>query len=424
MRTIRVVGPNTLAAGAVAIMLLCAGCPQLPQARIAASIRLGEAPLTVEFHDISWPRGSAITSWAWSFGDGATSTEQDPVHMYTEPGFHTVTLTVTNANGSATLNETDYIHVLPVTLTAGDRVGIVYGAVRPDGSTPADDQVLKSSAVFAPGEIEQLASLGYLASTLNGYAPNIVETLEPDSPVVMTRDELEDWIVRPLAADGRPAIWHIAGLDAGEPGIVSAGQAYESLQRWEDAGLEGFDDDPPPVTSGLYVQTESLTVPTAADSVAFAWPGGADLGAIDVDADLPEPLTVLSPVAFDPPDAPPEDQVMAKIPTSAALTITWEPSALGSRYLQIYFAVQSWDWGGTESKFLFVRATDDGSFTVPASTMAELPIEVLGYRYEQRLMLSRIASADVEVPLALGGNGKLRIAIATDPYVFEYSNED
>jgi len=240
----------------------------------------------------------------------------------------------------------------------------------------------------------------------------------------MPRAERETWLVGPLAADERPAIWHIDGLDAGEPGIVSVGQAYESLQRWEDAGLGGCDDDPPPITSGLYVQTELLTLPATADSVEFTWPGGADLGDIDVDAELPEPLTVLSPVAFDPPSAPPEEQTMSKISTSAALTITWAPSGSASRYLQIYLAVKSWGWGGTETKFLFVRATDDGSFTVPASTMAELPIEVLGYRYEQRLMLSRIASADVEVPLALGGNGKLRIAIATDPYVFEYSNED
>jgi len=424
MRTIRVVGPNTLAAGVVTIMLLCAGCPQLPQARIAASIRQGEAPLTVEFHDISWPRGSAITSWAWSFGDGATSTEQDPVHMYTEPGFHTVTLTVTNANGSATLDETDYIHVLPVTLAEGDRVGLVYGAVAPDGATVANDRVFKSSAVFAPGELDQLMSLGYLASILNGRSLDIVESLDPDTPIVMTGDEFEAWLLGPLAGDGRPAAWHLAGLDAGEPGIAAAGQVYESLQRWEDAGLEGFDDDPPPVTSGLYVQTESFTLPTAASSVEFTWPGGADLGAIDIDADLPEPLTVLSPVAFGPPDAPPEDQVMAKIPTSAALTITWTPSGAASRYLQVYLAAQAWDWDGTETKVLLVRVVDDGSFTIPASTMAELPAEVSGYRYDQRLVLSRIASADVDIPLAGVGDALLRVAISTEPYVFEYSNED
>ena len=40
------------------------------------------------------------TSWAWDFGDGNTSTLQNPVHTYTSPGVYTVTLTATNAYGS------------------------------------------------------------------------------------------------------------------------------------------------------------------------------------------------------------------------------------------------------------------------------------------------------------------------------------
>jgi PKD repeat protein len=33
-------------------------------------------------------------TWAWEFGDGATSTEANPTHTYTESGTYTVTLTV------------------------------------------------------------------------------------------------------------------------------------------------------------------------------------------------------------------------------------------------------------------------------------------------------------------------------------------
>lgn len=424
MGSIRPVGRKMWVTGAaVAVMLLSAGCPQRPEARIAASIRQGEAPLTVEFRDISWPLGSSIVSWAWSFGDGATSTEQHPLHLYTEPGYYTVTLTVANANGSATDVQTDYIHVLAVALEEGDRVGVVYGAVEPDGATIADDEVLRSTAVLVPGEMEQFTSLGYLAGTLNGHGMNVVETLEPDTPVVMAWDEFEAWLGGPLAPNGYPAVWYMAGLDAGEPGIVSAGQAYESLQRWEDAGLEGFDGVPPPIASGLYVQTESFTLPTAVESVALTWPGGLDLAATDVDAGLPEPLTVLSPVAFDPPDAPPEHQTMNKIPTSGALTITWESSGTDSRYLQVHLVMSTWESGGREAKLLLARVIDDGSFTVPASVMAELPAEPAYARYEQMLLLSRIASSDVDVPLVGGGNGQLRVAISTEPYVFEYSNE-
>jgi hypothetical protein len=43
------------------------------------------------------------TSWSWNFGDEATSTEQNPIHNYSQAGTYTVTLTATNAIGS---NET------------------------------------------------------------------------------------------------------------------------------------------------------------------------------------------------------------------------------------------------------------------------------------------------------------------------------
>jgi PKD repeat protein len=41
------------------------------------------------------------TSWAWSFGDGATSSAQNPSHAYAAPGTYTVSLTVSNANGQS-----------------------------------------------------------------------------------------------------------------------------------------------------------------------------------------------------------------------------------------------------------------------------------------------------------------------------------
>ena len=40
------------------------------------------------------------TSWAWDFGDGQTSAEQNPEHIYTSGGDFNVQLTVTNVNGS------------------------------------------------------------------------------------------------------------------------------------------------------------------------------------------------------------------------------------------------------------------------------------------------------------------------------------
>jgi PKD repeat protein len=45
-------------------------------------------------------------TYAWDFGDNATSTEENPVHTYAADGSYTVKLTATNANGEASLTQT------------------------------------------------------------------------------------------------------------------------------------------------------------------------------------------------------------------------------------------------------------------------------------------------------------------------------
>jgi PKD repeat protein len=63
---------------------------------------------TISFTDVSL---NAPTSWLWNFGDGNTSTLQNPTHTYTASGVYTVSLTATNAFGNNTLTKTNYINV-------------------------------------------------------------------------------------------------------------------------------------------------------------------------------------------------------------------------------------------------------------------------------------------------------------------------
>ena len=51
------------------------------------------------------------TSWLWDFGDGTTSTEQNPTHVYGAIGGYTVTLTVENAAGNNTTSKYGYVLV-------------------------------------------------------------------------------------------------------------------------------------------------------------------------------------------------------------------------------------------------------------------------------------------------------------------------
>ncbi|ATU08350.1 LamG-like jellyroll fold domain-containing protein [Methanohalophilus portucalensis] len=54
---------------------------------------------TVDFTDQSSDPDGNIVGWSWDFGDGNTSTDQNPSHQYSSEGTYTVTLTVTDDDG-------------------------------------------------------------------------------------------------------------------------------------------------------------------------------------------------------------------------------------------------------------------------------------------------------------------------------------
>ena len=83
--------------------------PACPVANLAGDPTSGDPPLVVQFTDLS---SSYITSWSWNFGDGGTSTEQSPSHVYEDVGDYTVSLTVIGPGGSDTITKSNYIRVV------------------------------------------------------------------------------------------------------------------------------------------------------------------------------------------------------------------------------------------------------------------------------------------------------------------------
>jgi PKD repeat protein len=55
---------------------------------------------SIYFTDTSFDLDGFILSWFWNFGDGSTSTQQNPVHKYLENGNYTVVLNVTDDDGA------------------------------------------------------------------------------------------------------------------------------------------------------------------------------------------------------------------------------------------------------------------------------------------------------------------------------------
>lgn len=57
--------------------------------------------LTVNFTDTSTDANNDIAQWSWDFGDGSTSTDKNPMHVYATAGSYDVELTVTDSEGQA-----------------------------------------------------------------------------------------------------------------------------------------------------------------------------------------------------------------------------------------------------------------------------------------------------------------------------------
>jgi PKD repeat protein len=82
---------------------LAANLPVLtpsPQVKISANPSLGASPLSVTFTPTVKLSSGHVTSYSWSFGDGQTSTQTLPSHVYKSPGSYTARLIITDNYGS------------------------------------------------------------------------------------------------------------------------------------------------------------------------------------------------------------------------------------------------------------------------------------------------------------------------------------
>ncbi len=72
--------------------------PVYPLAKFSSNITSDYVFLSVpvQFTDLS----ENATKWNWDFGDGSGSTKQNPIHTYSAAGVYTVSLTVSNSNGT------------------------------------------------------------------------------------------------------------------------------------------------------------------------------------------------------------------------------------------------------------------------------------------------------------------------------------
>ena len=130
-----------------------------PTPQFSSNLTLACSPATIQFFDQSAPGQGNITSWQWNLGDGTTSNQQNPSHTYTQPGYYTIGLQVTNSGGCT--NNTAVIRYLRM-----------ISGIQPNFSW--DQTSLSCSAPFVVKFLNQTAGPGNLSfnwSLGNGAVP-------------------------------------------------------------------------------------------------------------------------------------------------------------------------------------------------------------------------------------------------------------
>ncbi|MBC7771778.1 MAG: PQQ-dependent sugar dehydrogenase [Pyrinomonadaceae bacterium] len=200
-------------------------------AEFSANVVSGSAPLMVSFTDLSTV--PSPTSWLWNFGDGATSSQQNPTHTYTDDGIYTVRLSVTGSAGLSIEEKLAYVRVgtVPVVALIGNSI--------PPGA---------ADAAIA----EHLSNLGYLVTAYDdepGSRPTAAELAADNGLVIVSSSIASGNVAGEFRDVNVPLIfWENAMLRSGreslmDNGIVAGGTSIDITSNTH------------PITAGLSLGT-------------------------------------------------------------------------------------------------------------------------------------------------------------------------
>jgi PKD repeat protein len=284
-----------------------------PIAAFVQDVTTGNAPLTVRFTNQSQGQ---ISSFLWFFGDGSTSTEQNPVHTYTRAGIYTITLQVTGPGGTSNVSR-------QITVTGINPPVAAFTVDRVSGPAPLTVQFTNRSTGnitaynwdFGDGNTSTLISPTHTFTTVGSYnvilqvtgqggvstvvrqitvsnpeVPAPIASFEADpssgqTPLTVTfRNTTQGQVTQYLwdfngdsitdSVDTSPThIFDAAGtyavsLVAIGPGGQSRAEAQIVVQAPPEAPVAAFT---PSVTSGTRPLTVAFTNQTTGSVTAFAW---------------------------------------------------------------------------------------------------------------------------------------------------------
>ena len=157
---------------------------QTPTANVTATPATGNAPLLVQLSSAgSNDPDGAISSYAWSFGNGATSTSPNPSAVYNTPGTYSVSLTVTDNDGASSVKSTTVVvsppnappvPVIAATPLSGSAPLLVN--VNGAGSSDSDGSIVSYAWDFGNGQTATGALAQTTFATTGSYVVRLTVT--------------------------------------------------------------------------------------------------------------------------------------------------------------------------------------------------------------------------------------------------------
>jgi PKD repeat protein len=142
-----------------------------------ASFSVSDIGLDCSFIDNS---NGAIVSHVWDFGDGATSSLQQPQHTYAQPGTYTVTLTVTTSAGcTSTTSQTITLSLSGIGSLLQDGTSVVGGSQQVVFNRPS------SADVPMTVDIYDVAGRRLVAATQLPSGRSVVPVVTGSSAIVL-----------------------------------------------------------------------------------------------------------------------------------------------------------------------------------------------------------------------------------------------
>lgn len=152
-----------------------------PVVSASASVTTGKVPLGISFTGYGSDSDGSVKSYRWDFGDGSTSRLQNPTHTYQKSGEFSVSLVVTDNDGSSAKNNIKIVvreNIPPVAhASASDTSGEEPLSVKFSGEgTDSDGTIVSYHWDFGNKQTSDEQNPTYIYSSAGGYTAKLTVT--------------------------------------------------------------------------------------------------------------------------------------------------------------------------------------------------------------------------------------------------------